>query len=454
MIAAIRTDNSSPTLSSRNLAILHTAVYDAVNSVARTHQPYRFLEEAPPGASAEAAAVGAAYEVTKSLYQPFRAAADELFGIWLMAAPATPAITNGLALGRRIGRLVLENRTADGSSTDMPYIPSNAPGRWRRTPPFFRPPLTPQWRYLKPFCLQEIAPFLPPPPPALDSPAYAESLNQVKSLGSKNSAVRTAEQSMIARFWSDFSYTAMPPGHWHLIAASIAQDRNNSLEENARLFALISMAQADAAIICWDAKYRYDVWRPVTAIQRADEDGNSHTEADKGWEQYLPAPPFPAYTSGHSTFSKASAQVLTHFYGTDAVTFTATSDTEVGVFRKFQSLAACADEVGLSRIYGGIHYSFDNEQGKATGGRVGDFVAMNFLLPVKDLPIIRREGSRQDGPLLRLHGQIGQEYVVEASPDEAAWQPISTNRAVAGGVLIEDRSGGQSTNRFYRVREP
>ena len=453
MIDAIRNDNSGPTLSSRNLAILHTAIYDAVNSVLRTHQPYKFQLDSPPGASAEAAAVGAAYQVMQTLYQPFRSRADDLYTIWLAEAPTDAAITNGLALGQRVAQLALESRSADGSSTDVPYIPSDAPGQWRRTPPFFRPPLTPQWRYVTPFCLSEIEPFLPPPPPALESAEYAEALNQVKAIGSATSTVRTPEQTQIARFWSDFSYTSMPPGHWHLIAETIARDRNNTLGESARLFALISVAQADGAIVCWEVKYRYNFWRPVTAIQRADEDNNPLTEADKTWAQLLPSPPFPAYTSGHSTFSKASAQVLTHFYGTDAITFNATADALPGVVRTFHSLAECADEVGMSRIYGGFHYMFDNVSGKSTGKQVGDYVSANFLLPNEVLPLARMDGFKNGAPLVRVHGHIGQTCILESSTDLVQWQGISTNQAVVGGKLISDTRIIEQPFRFYRVRE-
>ncbi len=453
MIDAIRSDNSGPTLSSRNLAILHAAIYDAVNSVLATHQPYKFRLDAPPETSAEAAGVGAAYEVMQVLYQSFGARADELYDIWLAAAPRTAATTNGLVLGQRISRLAVQDRVADGSSTDVPYIPSAEPGQWRRTPPFFRPPLTPQWRYVTPFCLPDLESFLPPPPPALESPEYARDLNQVKAIGSMNSTVRTPEQSLIARYWSDFSYTSMPPGHWHLIAETIARDRNNTLAENARLFALISMAQADGAILCWEVKFRYNFWRPVTAILRADEDNNPLTEADPAWAQFLPSPPFPSYTSGHSTFSKASAQVLTHFYGTDAITFTTTSDTVQGVFRTFDSLAACADEVGLSRIYGGFHYLFDNVQGKATGEMISDYVSANFLLPNEALPTVRIEGFQAGAPLLRVHGHAGRTCVLEASSDLRNWQTISNSQAVMGGVLVRDARVPAPSLQFYRVRE-
>ncbi len=453
MIDAIRVDNSGPTLSSRNLAILHTAIYDAVNSIARTHQPYKFQVDATAETSTEAAVGGAGYEIMKGLYQPFRARADELYETWLAGTPASASKTNGLVLGRRVAQLTLQDRAADGSSTDVPYIPSDEPGQWRRTPPFFRPPLTPQWRFVTPFCLPGLEPFLPPPPPSLESVEYAENLNYVKAIGSVNSTVRTAEQTLIARFWSDFSYTSMPPGHWHLIAETIARDRNNTVEENARLFALISVAQADGAIVCWETKFRYNFWRPVTAIQRADEDNNPLTEADKGWTQLLPSPPFPAYTSGHSTFSGASAQVLTHFYGTDAITFNTTGDATPGVIRTFNSLATCADEVGMSRIYGGFHYMFDNVQGKNTGRAIGDYVSANFLLPNDALPLVRMEGFKLGAPLVRVHGHADRQLVLEASADLGQWIPISTNRAVTGGVLIEDNHPAMAALRFYRVSE-
>jgi hypothetical protein len=451
MIDAIRTDNSGPTSSTRNLALLHTAIHDAVNSVLRSHQPYRFELEAAHGTSPEAAALGAAYIVTKALYPQLGAWADDLYTATIEDASLSPGFIDGLELGAALGRMVLEDRRADGSQTAVPYIPSAEPGQWRRTPPLFRPPLDPHWRYVRPFCLSEIEPFLPPPPPPLDSAEYAWDFNEVKALGSFQSAVRTPEQTFIAVFWSDFSHTSMPPGHWHLIAADIARDRGNSLDENARLFALISIAQADAAIVTWEAKYRYNFWRPVTAIHRADEDGNSLTEPELGWEQLLPAPPFPAYPSGHSAFSKASAQVLTRFYGTDAITFSAGSDSLPDVFRTYHSLAECAEEVGMSRIYGGFHFMFDNLAGNLTGRLIGDFASENFLLPNNRLPALRIEARGGGVVRVRLHGRIGKRYVLEESADLVSWTPVSSHIMVQGGVLAEN-AAASAEMRFYRIK--
>lgn len=270
-------------------------------------------------------------------------------------------------------------RSSDGATRQFPYIPKTEPGQWRRTPPFFRPPLDPQWRYVRLFGVADRERFVAPPPPPLDSAAYRDAFNEVKAIGGKESKVRTADQGEIAVFWSDFSYTAMPPGHWHEIAADILLERTLTLPETARLFALLSIAQADAAIVCWETKYRYNTWRPVTAIRNAATDGNPETEADSKWDHFLNSPPFPEYTSGHSTFSKASAVVLSRYFGTDKVSFTARSDSLPGKVRKFESFSACADEVGMSRIYGGIHFQFGNVEGKRCGEMIGEYVSTNLL---------------------------------------------------------------------------
>jgi hypothetical protein len=452
MLNAIRGDNTGPTLSTRNLAILNTAMFDAVNSVTRGHQPYRFLLPTPEACSAEAAAMAAGHKVTKTLYQGAAARAEKLYSEYLERTEPGEARANGLALGAEIARRMLDSRAADGSQTEVPYIPSNAPGQWRRTPPFFRPPLTPHWRHVTPFGIPNVASFMPPPPPPLDSPEYAASLNGVKEIGSASSAIRTPEQSQIAAFWSDFSYTAMPPGHWHEIAADIARERGNTLEQNARMMALLSVAQADGAIVCWEAKYLYNTWRPVTAIQRADEDNNPLTEADPKWQQFLPSPPFPAYPSGHSTFSSASAAVLAHFFGTDAITFTARSDTLPGVTRVFHSLKQCAEEVGMSRIYGGFHYLFDAQGGAICGERIGEFIAANLLIPIEQLPLARVEEILDGIPRIRVHGRVGRECVLEVSSDMTDWIPVSTMAAEPGGAVVSVPELGR-TAQYFRARE-
>jgi hypothetical protein len=449
MIDAIRADNTGPTLSTRNLAILHLAIFDAVNSITRSCQPYQTQVEAPLECSPSAAAAAAGHEVMNALYPGFSARSDQLLATFLERSPPNLALTNGISLGLEVAKAALNNRADDGATTDVPYIPSDEPGQWRRTPPLLRPPLTPQWRYVDLFALPEFQSFLPASPPALGSAEYALALNEVKALGSRESSVRTAEQSKIAVFWSDFSYTSMPPGHWHLITAEIARSRALTLPESARLFALISIAQADAAIVCWEAKFRYNLWRPITAIQRAAEDGNSLTEAVPEWNSYLNAPPFPGYISGHSTFSKATTEVIAAFFGTDSIGFDATSDSLPGVVRHFDSLSACADEIGMSRIYGGIHFSFDNIEGKRCGQMIGGFVSANFLLPVEHLPFLVVESVANEMARLRLHAEIGQTVLLQKTSDFKEWSNVSTNAGTIGGTLISQPSAGVA---FFRLQ--
>ena len=200
-------------------------------------------------------------------------------------------------------------------------------------------------------------------------------------MGAKNSTLRTADQTQAARFWSDFSGTVTPPGHWTQITLALAQSNHLVLSEKAHLLALVQIALADAGIACWDAKYTYNFWRPVTAILRAD-DGNPKTEPDPEWESLLIAPAFPEYVSGHSTFTGAGAQVLRRWFKRDDLAFTVTSDTVPGVVRHFSSLTSVADEIGRSRIWGGIHFHSADADGQDLGRRVGDWVFDHSLVPL------------------------------------------------------------------------
>ena len=199
----------------------------------------------------------------------------------------------------------------------------------------------------------------------------------------------------MARFWADGEGTVTPPGHWNRIARSVAAEKKLELAERARLFALLNVAMADASIVCWDCKYRFDFWRPVTAIR----------EVDPTWVPLLPTPPFPAYTSGHSSFSGAAAAALVSFFGTDRVRFSSTSDGLPDVTRSFDSFSAAAEEAGASRIYGGIHWAFDNTDGLACGREIGEDVARRHFLPAARgrsevpaaFPVLRRERHEQRG---------------------------------------------------------
>lgn len=382
-LQAVRNETTPPCLASRNLAILHIAIYDAANAVTRTHQPYCFKAQVDGKASPEAAASAAAHQVAITLYPSRRADFDALLTKTLAVITNEPSRTSGVQLGRRAADALLTLRRDDGATTTVPYIPSDEPGRWRRTPPFYRPPELPQWRSLKPFAMTNGAQFRPPPP-ALDSVRYAEDVNEVKRLGGRSSPIRTPEQTQIARFWSDFSYTVTPPGHWNDIARSIVRERKLSLAENARLFALLNMAMADSAIACWDAKYAYDYWRPVTAIQQAQKDGNAATDPDPGWQPLLPTPAHPEYPSGHSTFSGAAATVLARVFGSDRVSFGVGCDALPGVTRRYRSFWTCAEEIGRSRIYAGIHFDSACREGLSAGRVLAEHAMKNYMTAIAD----------------------------------------------------------------------
>jgi len=387
VLNAIRRENTPPALAARNLAILHLAIYDAINSIERTHTPYLGFVRCTGAASKGGAALGAAYESAVSLFPSQKARFDALRTAGLLQLEANPPATNGFAVGTRAAQALIDHRTSDGSQTSRTYIPSDKPGSWRRTRPFFRPPELPQWACLQPFALARCDQFRPPPPPALDSERYAEDFHEVKRLGGKSSTARTQYETQTALFWSDFSGTVTPPGHWNQIARAIAADEKLTLPNKARLLALLNLALADAAVVAWDAKFTYNAWRPVTAIHRAEEDANPATAADPGWQSLLVSPAFPEYVSGHSTFSGAAGEVLARFFQRDHMHFSAVSDTLPNVVRSYDSLATVVAEIGHSRILGGIHFTSADQQGQAAGRAVGRQIFQNNLLPSQSAAI-------------------------------------------------------------------
>jgi membrane-associated phospholipid phosphatase len=381
-LEAIRADATPPPVAARNLAMVHVAIYDAVNAIRRTHQVFRFPAVAAPAASPEAAAASAAHSVLVALYPRQRAYFDHVLRKSLAEVPPGPGRDDGMDLGRFVAGKVLAWRQDDGADRATGrYTPRPIPGVWRPTPVGFRPALLPQWGMVSPFAIRKGTQLRPLGPPALTSAAYTAAFREVKLLGGRDSKARTADQTQIAYFWADGAGTVTPPGHWNQLAQAVARQRGNTLAENARLFALLNVSLADAGILCWVIKFTHGFWRPVTAITQADEDGNPDTDPDPDWLPLLETPPFPAYTSGHSTFSGAAAAVLAHCFGTDHVAFEATSEGTPGVRRSYRGFWAAAEEAGQSRIYGGIHWQFDNMDGLAIGRHLGEYVCRNFLQP-------------------------------------------------------------------------
>ena len=383
ILNAFRTNRTSPPVASRQLAILHTAMYDAVNGIKPRYEPYHVRGPVPAIASAEASAAAAAHKVMLAFYPQHTAIYDAALQATLGGVRNRVASRMGVAWGQHVAEEIMAWRSTDGANVPIGYTPGTRPGDWQPTAPGFAPALLPQWGMVEPFGIRSGSAFRPPAPPALDTEQWAAEYNEVKQLGAVGSTERTADQTIIASFWANGAGTETPAGHWNRIAQSIAADRGLSLQENARLFALLNIGQADAAILCWDCKFTYNLWRPITAIRNGDLDSNDATEKDAAWTPLLATPPFPEYTSGHSTFSGAAERVLKSFFGTDDITFTVDSDGTPGVFRTFDKLSAAAEESAMSRLYGGIHFASGNQWGLASGRASGDYIARKLLSPRK-----------------------------------------------------------------------
>jgi hypothetical protein len=374
---AIRAGRTAPPIASRSLAILHVSIYDAVDDIARTHEPYLVQSAVAASASREAAASAAAHRALVDLFPASASSFDTLHAAILAAIPDGPDKIAGIVWGEFVAGQILVTRANDGSNAIVPPPGGSGPGVWIPTPPAFLPYLLPQWGFVVPFAMSTSSQFRPPGPPSLDSQQYAAHYNEVKALGAAVGSTRTEEQTEIALFWADGAGTETPPGHWNSIAQIIAGDRGNTLEENARLFALLNIAMADAAICAWDAKYTFHFWRPVTAI--------NFVEPELNWMSLIVTPPFPDYVSGHSTFSGAAATVLPLFYATEDLPFTTGSDFLPGVYRSFSTCLDAAEEAADSRLYGGIHFRSANEDGLQAGISIGELTATRYL---------RRKGNR------------------------------------------------------------
>ena len=382
LLSIVNTPGAQPATiqPTRNFAILHAAIYDAVNSIDRLHEPYVIFVRAPRSASETAAADAAAHAALVGLYPAQQSVLDADYAAELARVPDGPAKDKGIRLGELVARDLLAIRANDGSDvTPPPFVAGSDPGDYRPTPPNFPAPVFTAWGQVTPFVLERGDQFRPAPPPALTSDAYAAAIDEVQSLGSATSTSRTPEQTEIGKFWN-------PPiqNFWNQIAQTVATAHHSDLPTTARLFAALNLSVADSAIAFYDAKYIYRLWRPVTAIRLADSDGNPLTVADPSW---LPlsvnTAADPSYPGAHSTISAAAAVALGSFFGDDQ-RFSVTSPALPGVTRSFTSFTAAAEEAGLSRIYAGQHVRFDHVAGLKLGHEVARFALSNALLPAHD----------------------------------------------------------------------
>ena len=379
LLTIVRTAGAQPATlhSTRSFAMLHAAIYDAVNSIDGQHAPYLVhIERVPEDASQEAAAHSAAHDVLVALYPSFQTTLDAELQQDLAEIADGPRKTAGIGVGQAVAQAILKLRAEDGSGAPQPKLDLPVkPGRYQLTPPNLPSPAFTQWPGVTPFGLRSAKQFRPGPPPALNSAEYTAVFIEVKSLGMDGSTTATAEQQLIGKFWG-----GQIQNYWNEIAQTAAQAHNLSLSKTARLFALLNISLADSVIAFYDAKYTYLFWRPVTAIQEADIDGNPNTIANPTWlPQPLKTAADPSYPGAHATVSKAAAFVLNSFFGRQPFQLVVTSEVLPGVVRTFNSFDAAEKEASLSRIYAGQHFRSDENAGEVLGNAVADFDSDHLL---------------------------------------------------------------------------
>lgn len=378
---AVRSESLSPNLMVRNLALFSVSVHDALNSLEKKYFPFsNFHNHNLREWDLNAVIAGCGKTIGNYLH-PARLENFNKLASFAKDSKSSK-LKNSYLFGTSVARFFLNNRKNDGASTTITYIPRDSVGIWRRTPKAFRPPEQPHWRHVRLFSSQSIEKFLPPPPPKITSSEYIDALKQVKIIGGKNSQLRTKKETFIAKFWKDFSYSQTPPGHWNEIAFSVSKARKMSILDEAKLFALLNLALADTGITAWECKYRYHFWRPVHAIRNADQIPETQKYVNKLWIPLLESPSHPEYVSAHSFFSGTASLILAKICGSDNFKIRVKSDQFPSETRVFDSFSSCAQEIGKSRLLGGIHFKFSNEIALEYGNKIGNFYYNNYLLKV------------------------------------------------------------------------
>jgi membrane-associated phospholipid phosphatase len=383
LLTIVRTPGVQPATvhPTRSFAIMHAAIYDAVNAIDASHKPYLVhVEHVSPHGSQEAAAAAAAHETLIELYPAFQTSLDQQYEQSLAQITDGADKTTGIDVGRASALAILTLRSDDGSALPpIPYVFGNAPGNYQSTPPNFpAQPVFTHWTRVTPFALERANQFRLGPPPALISAEYTTDFNEVKSLGIVNSTAATADQALIGRFWN-----GAIQNYWNEIAQTAVLAHHLTIAQSARVFALLNLTLADEVIAFYDTKYTYNLWRPVTAIRAAATDDNPDTVADPNW---LPQPgktaADPSYPGAHATISAGGAFVLRNLFGNEPFQMKVTSEVLPGVVRSFNSFAAIESEASLSRIYSGQHFRSDENAGEKLGNAVADFVVDNSLTRV------------------------------------------------------------------------
>jgi hypothetical protein len=366
-----------------DIAMVQAAVYDAVQAIERRYEPY-YVEIKGASGSPVAAAAKAAHDVLVNRF-PLQTATLDLTYQQYLVNNGLFETDPGVAVGATAAAGIIALRACDGSfpsPSPTPFTGGTAPGDWRPTPPGFAPMLVPWLGNVTPFTLTRPSQFRAGPPPALNSHQYARDYNEVKSLGRLTESDRTPAQTDMAHFWNT-NYPVL----WNQVLRDIAGARVDNISESARLFALADMAMADAIITAWNSKLYYALWRPSTAIQLGNTDGNPRTAGDPDWLPLITNPPYPDYTSGANNISSAALTTFELFFGRDRMNFSVTTTNLVPTTqdtRTFRRFSDAKQEVVDARIYEGIHFRFADEAARKQGTSVANWAFRNFLRPLND----------------------------------------------------------------------
>jgi PAP2 superfamily len=366
-------------LQSRSAAIVQLAVFEAVNAIVGDYEPYLGTIDAPPWASPEAATVAAAHRALVALHPEHAATLDVDRAESLAAIPDGPGKDAGIGVGEIAADAMLALRANDGWNAVVPYTPVISPGYWRPTPPDFRPAAFAHWGQVTRFAIDNGARFRLNPPPLIHTGKYAQDYNEVKALGGVISTMRPGDRADVARFYA----AVLPMPLWPFAARQASAAQAKTLSENARDFAWLAMAVSDSLIASMEMKYHFSYWRPATAIRDGALDGNRHTDPDGSWESYVFTPPYPSYPGNHASAAGAARAVLEHVYGPDGHSITLISQAVPDVVLHYTSWHQITDDIDDARIYGGVHFRFDQEAGARLGRHVGRHILQTTLRPTR-----------------------------------------------------------------------
>ena len=362
----------------RSYAIMHAAMFDAVNSIEGSYTPYLTDVPGSKNASIEAAAAQAARDVLAALYPTRVEVFDAELAVSLQGIEENRA-QQGIRVGQIVAEQMLAARANDGwTATPPAYVLPATPGNWQPTP---GAATFTHYPYVTPFGIQSGTQFAPSAPPSMTSQKYAADLNEVKEIGAANSLTRTPDQTKVAQLWANVNTPTNFLLVWNNVARTVSVERELTTVEKARLFALTNIALHDALLTTFTAKFQHGIWRPVTAIRRADEDGNANTTADPSWSSLINAPPYPSYAGNMAAIGTSQATILAMFFGRDDISFQHTWAGAGGATRSYAGFGAMANEQERARVYGGIHFTFDNVAGQSVGRNVANYIFTNVMRP-------------------------------------------------------------------------